>query len=446
MSAMFTTRRAAIWLVLLATMGIAMACGSEEPTPTAPPAAAPTATPTTQPTTVPTATATAQPTAVPTATPMVQPSGLTRGRLVVASATLPEVYVVDLDTFASWTVPVAAPGAIIQGAEGTSPYSWMAHYGDDRVEIIDVGSRVTAHGDHFHLSKKDPSLHPFSMSDPQPTHIVTHDGKVAVYFDGLGEAHIVSTTQLSSGGEIDIEVVPTNMPHHGVALVWHDHLLISTAVEVEGMPSPAGVAVYDLSDTSTPVHETGTCTALHGETAREDYVAFGCGEGILLVTHDGTEFSSEMLAYPEGSGGRAWLLESHGTSPVIFGDFGPQFMIVDPLARDIGTYTVPASQKALALQDGDHLLVLGVDGKLYRVSLSDFSVEGEPLSLAPAFEDTDNARLAVAANRVYALDGRTASVVVVDLEAWEIVDAGIELPSVPFAFSLRPIAAVSPDW
>ena len=372
--------------------------------------------------------------------------GLTRGRLVVASATLAEVYVVDLDTFSMWTVPVAAPGAIIQGSGGISPYSWMAHYGSDIVEVVDVGSRITDHGDHFHLSKTDPSLHPFSMTGPQPTHIVAHDGKVAVYFDGLGEAHVVSETQLSLGGEVDVDIVATNVPHHGVALVWHGHLLITTAVESQGAATAAGVAVYDLSDTSAPVYESEACTGLHGETAQDGYVAFGCEEGILLVTHDGAGFSSEVLAYPAGSSGRAWLLESHETSPVIVGDFGPGFVLVDPLAGTMRTHSLPAVQKALALEDGEHLLVLTDDGNLHRVSVDDLSVEGEPLSLVPAFGDADTARVIVAANRLYTLDSRTTSVVAVDLEAWDFVDASIELSSVPFPFSLRAISAVSPDW
>ena len=372
--------------------------------------------------------------------------GLTRGRLVVASATLAEVYVVDLDTFSMWTLPVAAAGAIVQGAGGMSPYSWLAHYGSDAVEVVDVGSRIIDHGDHFHLNKTDPTLHPFSMTGPQPTHIVTHDGQVAVYFDGLGEAHVLSESQLSLGAEVDVDIVATNIPHHGVALVWHGHLLITTAVESQGQAIAAGVAVYDLGDTSAPVYESETCTGLHGETAQDGYVAFGCNEGVLLMTHDGAEFSSEVLPYPNGSSSRAWLLESLETSPVILGDFGPGFVLVDPLARTVRAHSLSVVQKAIALEGGGYLLVLGADGNLYRVSLDDLSVEGEPLTLMPALGDEDTARVIVAANRLYALDSRTASVVAVDLGTWDFVDASIELSSAPFPFSLRAIAAVSPDW
>lgn len=381
------------------------------------------------------------------------PQGLTRGRLVVASATLAEVYVVDLDTFEMWTVPVAAAGAIIQGTGGMSPYSWMAHYAlDGLVQIVDVGSRITPHGDHFHLNKTDPSLHPFSIAGPQPTHIVAHDGKVAVYFDGLGEAHVVSETELSFGGDVDVDIVETNIPHHGVALVWHGHLLITTAETVDppdpawGDAIPVGVAVYDLSDTSAPVYESETCTALHGETAQDGYAAFGCDEGVLLLTHDGTGFSSEVLPYPDGSFGRAFALKSHETSPVIVGDFGPGFVSVDPLAHTVSTHGLPAGQKAFAFENGGQLLVLGADGNLYRVSLDGFSVEGVPLSLVPAFGDADSGSVFVAANRLYALDSRTASVVAVDLHAWDLVDVNIELPSVLSTFNLGAISAVSPDW
>lgn len=86
------------------------------------------------------------------------------------------------------------------------------------------------------------------------------------------------------------------------------------------------------------------------------------------------------------------------------------------------------------------------DGSLGLECLEDFSVVGEPLALVPSSTVDDSASVFVAANRLYALDSRDASVVAVDLEAGEILDAGIVLPSAPNAFSSRAIGAVSPSW
>lgn len=376
---------------------------------------------------------------------------LTRGRLVTSSATLAEAYVVDLDTSTVSTVAVSAAGGIVQGSAGTSPYAWIVHYPTGPVELLDVGSQITPHGDHSHVTKRDPRLHPFSMTGPEPTHVVTHDGLVAVYFDGLGEARLVSETQLPTGEEVDVDVVTTNMPHHGVAVASHGHLLISVGETVDppdpawGASIPVGVAVYDLTDTSATVHESGVCSKLHGETAQDSYVAYGCEEGVLLASYDGTEFSSEVLPYPDGSSGRAFTLKSDAASPVIVGDFGPAFVSIDPLARTVTSHSLPAGQKAYEFAgDGEHLLVLAVDGNLYRVSLGDFSVDGAPLPLVTEFGDSDGANVLVAANRLYAVDSRDASVVVVDIEAWEVL-ASIELPSAPSSF-LGSIASVSPEW
>lgn len=377
--------------------------------------------------------------------------GLTRGRLVTSSATLAEAYVVDLDTLAVSTVPVAGPGAAVQGSGGTSPFVWIANYPTGPVEILDVGSYITPHTDHFHLDKTDPALHPFSIEGPQPTHVVEHDGLVAAYFDGLGEAHMFSEAQLSTGGDVDVEVLATNMPHHGVALSWHEHLLI-TEGEVADPPDPqwgetipVGVAVYDLEDPSAAIHQTPACTKLHGETAQPDYVAYGCDEGVLVVTHDGDVFSSEVLDYPAGAIGRAYGLKSHASSSLVVGDLGPALVSIDPISGTVTSHSLPAAQKSFVFEDGDHLLVLGADGSLYRVALADFSVEGEPLPLVDAFGDLDAGMVLVAADRLYLMDSRDTAVLAVDLDAWELLSLSIELPSAPNG-SFATAAAVSQDW
>ncbi len=446
MSAVFTTRRAAIWLLVLAALGISMACTSEEPTPTAAPTAVPTATPTAIPTATPTATPTPTPTAVATATPTVKASGLTRGRLVAASATLPEVYVVDLDSFEVSTLSVTAENAILQGTGGMSPYSWMVHYFNDRVEIVDVGLDFTRHGNHYHLHKTDPKIHEFSMDGPNPAHIVEHDGLVAVFFDGTGEVRLVTESQLASGEEVDIDAVMANMPHHGVAFEFHDHMLVTRAESVDDTVIVNGVVAFAHNDTSTTVYESETCSSLHGEASLGHHIAYGCDEGVLLIEHTGSGFSSEMIPYPDGSSARPFLFHSHVDSPVIVGDFGQGLVTVDPATSAVTTHSLPSAHKGYTFEDGEHLLVLAADGNLYRVSLNDFSVEGEPLSLVPPFGDDDTANVHVAAGRLYALDSRDASIVAVDLEDWEVVDAGIVLPSAPNTFAFRAIAAASSDW
>ena len=106
---------------------------------------------------------------------------------------------------------------------------------------------------------------------------------------------------------------------------------------------------------------------------------------------------------------------------------------VDPAAPAVTGHSLPSAAKEFAFEDGEHILVLAADGHLYRVHLDNFSVEGEPLRLVPPFGDDDTANVHVAANRLYALDSRDASVVAVDLEDWEVLDAGLcfRRPQIP---------------
>ncbi|MDJ0923120.1 MAG: hypothetical protein QNJ77_01050 [Acidimicrobiia bacterium] len=396
---------------------------------------------------------------------MVEAGDLTRGRLVAASATLPEVYVVDLDDYDVSTIPVTAENAIIQGTGGMSPYVWMVHYFDDAVEVVDVGTYFARHGDHYHITTAEPGLHEFSMTGPSPAHLVTHDGLTAAWFDGSGEISLIEEAQLAGSGEIDVKTLSANMPHHGVAVLLGSNLIVTTAEMVDEAPNVNGAVAYcwiDCGDdcgTQTSCHvetepfyeTTDTCTALHGEASyvqaggKESHIAYGCNEGILHIRNDTSGMTSEVVPYPEGAL-RPFFLKSHSESPVMVGAAGPGFVAFDVNASIVTSHSLPASQMTFAFEDSEHILVLAADGDLYRVSIDDFSVEGEPLSLVPAFGEGDTANVFVAANRLYALDSRDPGVVVVDLETWEVVDAGIMLPSAPNTFSFGAVGAVSPDW
>ncbi len=438
-----------LWVgLIIALVAIAIiGCASEDPTATPAPASTPVPTATSIPTPEPTPIPTLAPTA--TTVPADEEDDLTRGRLVVTSATLPEAYVVDLDDFSVSTLSVAAASGILQGAGGISPYSWMVHYVDNRVEIVDVGIEFIRRGAHYHVDKTDPEIHSFSMTGPNPAHIVEHDGLVAVFFDGSGEARLITEDQLTFGGEVDVDTVMSNQPHHGVVLDFHGHLLVTVAETVGERSVPIGVVAYDHNDTSTPVHESETCTNLHGEASLGHYVGYGCDEGVLLIHHmhvPTSGFSSVVAPYPDDWSSRPYFLKSHEASPVMVGVSGLGLVAVDPAAPAVTGFSVPSAPKEFAFEDGGHILVLAADGYLYRVHLDDLSVEGEPLRLVPPFGDNDTANVHVAANRLYALDSRDASVVVVDLETWEVLDAGIVLPSAPYTFAFRAVSAASPDW
>ena len=438
-----------LWVGLIIAL-VAMAiigCASEDPTATPAPASPPVPTATSIPTPEPTPIPTLAPTA--TTVPVDEEDDLTRGRLVVTSATLPEVYVVDLDDFSVSTLSVAAAGGILQGTGGISPYSWMVHFVGNRVEIVDVGIEFIRDGAHYHVDKTEPEIHSFTMTGPNPAHIVEHGGFVAVFFDGSGEVRLITEEQLTSGGEVEVGSMMANLPHHGVALDFHNHMLVTRAETINERPVLTGVVAYAHDDTTTPIHESVTCTNLHGEASLGEYVGFACDEGVLLLHHMHVPtpgFSSEIVPYPDDWSSRPYFLKSHEASPIMVGISGLGLVAFHPAAPGVTGHSLPSAPKEFAFEDGGHILVLAADGHLYRVHLDDFSVEGEPLRLVPPFGDTDAANVHVAANRLYALDSRDASVVVVDLETWEVLDAGIVLPSAPYTFAFRAVSAASPDW
>ena len=91
--------------------------------------------------------------------------------------------------------PLRLRNGILQGTGGISPYSWMIHFVDNHVEIVDVGIEFSRHQAHYHIDKTDPEIHSFTMTGPNPAHSVEHDGLVAVFFDGSGEVRLVTEDQ-----------------------------------------------------------------------------------------------------------------------------------------------------------------------------------------------------------------------------------------------------------
>lgn len=229
------------------------------------------------------------------------------GRLVVADTASNTLNVYDLDdntlldTFSS-----THEGSSLSPSAGYR-YAVINSRANDLTEFLDGGLWREDHVDHLHDYQEAPSLSDYTLQGSAPTHIVSHDGQLAVFYDGNSETStpagvkVVTDTQIASE-TTDVPALEFTVNMHGVAEPRGD-MLISTvrrddALTLSANPIlPDSVAVYHLHDGEFEEEQRfdGECADLHGAAQNENAVVFGCSDGVLVLNEADEVFTSAFI-------------------------------------------------------------------------------------------------------------------------------------------------------
>lgn len=207
------------------------------------------------------------------------------------------------------------------------------------VDVIKTGVSLGDHGEHRDIELEDPALLPVRMEGKRPVHAVPHGGEILQFFDLEGEARVVRENELLEG-KTDYQRVKTTAPHHGVVVPLGSYMLMSEPnmtvdTKPDELPPRLGLKVTDAE--GQQVGDIAPCTGLHGEASSIGVVAFGCEEGVLVASGDGSKPPEvKMLQYgqdmPEGKvgtllGGKAmqFFLGNYGEDKVV---------VIDPSAEE----------------------------------------------------------------------------------------------------------------
>jgi zinc transport system substrate-binding protein len=375
----------------------------------------------------------------------------TMGRLVVAHASEPTLWVWDLDAeepTLEGTLTVTGPATVYGTVHGQ--YGYALQRGHDVVHILDQGISIESHGDHAHVDKDPPRLLESRLEGPVPTHFAHNQGHAAIFYDGSGAVDVLIESSLSAASLVRHRL-ETGVAHHGLAIAAFGHVLASIAdapAEPEGRARPDRVGIWELDDLDgAPESEAAPCPGLHGQVAAGDWILFGCTDGVLAVEYHEDHFEPAIvIGNPEGTpeGTRVGTLWARGD--VFVGNWGTHGLVrIDPEARTFGDpVTLPARQRGAAFDmRGEHVLVLTVDGNLHRLEL-DLSAAGHPLPVVGAFDAsaTPRPQISVGANRIYVTDPANNRVREVHTDEWEI-QRDIALPGPPGSLV---VLSVSPDY
>lgn len=276
---------------------------------------------------------------------------------------------------------------------------------ENRARFLDSGVVAEAHDDHFHLEIDPPELLDYAIAGDdfggsRVAHVVSHDERISVFFDGEPTltANVFAATiplaNLMVGAPEPTQINVGNI-HHGVAVPAEDGALIMSVAEAGGT-ARTGVRIYE-GTTEIAAFPT-SCTGLHGYAVIGDHYLFGCANaqgGTLVVSHDHASeaWSESQVDFPAGATNGISSFAAHPALEFALAPWGTQaFIRVDPTAEaltatDVLDLPAPACGYALRDDNGEHLLVLTVDGVLRAYNSADWSA-GPTIDLLDPFDCT----------------------------------------------------------
>ena len=387
------------------------------------------------------------------------------GRLAVTSAESNTVSLIDLDDGTLLDSFALSNDGSSLYASGSYRYAVITARSADMVEFIDGGLWREDHAEHLHDYKQAPQMSDYLLSGSRPTHFVNHKGQSAIFYDGDADAGVPASVQVITDMDITNEnTSPASLMYtvnmHGVAEPRGEYLLAS--IRRDDVESTSGntilpdqVGVYHLHDDEFELEQVldVACPDLHGAAQNNDFVVFGCGDGVLVAhEHDGSYDAIKIENIDELNGVRIGSLYGHQDSAGFIGvassgETGEIFVLsIDPAANAMELIDWQPQEGASPLSyaftyDGEHALILDDLGFLTILSahvhegMNEFEFEGrvdiseQDISAMP---EGQSFKMTVAQNGAYAFisDPIAQHVLMVHIEDMEI-EGDFELDFVP---------------
>lgn len=300
------------------------------------------------------------------------------------------------------------PPAIFRGPFGSLVYAVEA--GAGRVSAIYSGISFDDHGDHMDIEIVAPAMTEWAIAGEAPAQVVSHGGRVGVFFDGEGAARLVRESAFGVDGTPSLVV--TGSPHRGAAASIADHILVSTpdAGDPEGLPT--GLRILD--GRGVRVGEPHPCPQLHGAASLGNRLAFACATGFLLVEPSGE--APAVTAFPYGGlpQGRATALEGSIGGRFVLGDFGSDAVVIfGPSAPEpVRLVSLPSARLDFVIDPANPATayILTADGRLNELDLATGQL-GRSVPVTGPYERTAATPQLTFADRLLAITDPDAGVV-----------------------------------
>ena len=262
-------------------------------------------------------------------------------------------------------------------------YAVIASRAQDYLGFIDGGLWREDHGAHLHDYEQSPEFSSYELtSGSRPTHLVKHDGKLAVFYDGDAASGTTASVEVLTDNDITnatatLPGISYDINMHGVAEPRGEHLLATIRRDNAQSSSiakvlPDQVGVYHFHDGEYELEQTLelTCPDLHGAAQNHDYVAFGCSDGVLLAHQHDDEYHAEKVVNIDAVGDlRIGSIYGHEGSETFIGvasghGGGPAVIVsINPAKAEMEEFEWQLADGASAVSysfsaNGEHFLVL----------------------------------------------------------------------------------------
>lgn len=228
------------------------------------------------------------------------------GRLAISEASSNAIHIYDLDDNTELSSITTTYDDMTLAPSAGYRYVTAKSRTEDLMQFIDGGLWREDHGEHLHDYEQSPALTTFELTGSRPTHVISHDGQLAVFNDGDADSstpasvHVVTDTIVATEADPYEVNFTTNM--HGVAEPRGEHLLASIRRDdLESTSAtkilPDQVGVYHLHDGEYELEQTLSidCPDLHGAAQNHESVVFGCSDGVLVATQDDDDYIASKI-------------------------------------------------------------------------------------------------------------------------------------------------------
>lgn len=345
-------------------------------------------------------------------------------RLFVSDHAEPVVTIIDaISGKALDTVATKGPATLHRTSSGETVFAVQGAAGV--VSVIASGIAFHDHGDHGDIDIEDAKLLDLGFDGNKPAHFVEQQGRIALFFDGEDSAR-VTTEKAVLDGEADVVSVPVGAPHHGVAVPYRSHAVVTVPNPEDASKRPIGARI--VGHDGVQVGAVHDCPGLHGSAGSGNLYALACDTGILVIKSGSDAPGIEHLAYsdtlPEGSS--STLLGGRGLQ-YFLGNYGPQAVVlIDPDDADaFRLIELPTRRVHFAVDPirAKFAYVFTEDGTLHQINVLSGTIGKslkltEPYSMDGHWSDP-RPRIAVTGDEIAVTDPLKGVIHLVNAEAFE---------------------------
>ncbi|NIE96633.1 hypothetical protein F3J02_09100 [Acinetobacter sp. Tr-809] len=383
-----------------------------------------------------------------------QPAQSDQGRLVIANSDMvrPLLSIYDLkeQKLINTTALSSAPSAMYSSPQ--SRYAVMLSRNEGVVQFADSG----IFNKNGVLQRNAPNLLAFQLKGATPAHYRGFNGLAALFYDGSDTE--VSKFDVFNDAAIEKQAISTQkLPkkHHGVAEPRGGYVL-STYLPKDA-ETLSLVKSYELHGDHFHEEQTlkNACNRLHGAASVQQYAAFGCEDGVLVVEQKANQFTDKKVLIDQ----RITTIAGHEKLEkfAAFATGTHALFIVDPKnlnatsldwslgAKEADTTTPVKRLQQVVDSSGRHLAILDSAGVVHVIDSQNWKRLGQIKAIANVnATELAKSRLAVnaAADTVFINDTQAKTIVELDLSNLKIKQT-IQLNDVPTTFTWLGVAKAS---